>query len=198
MDKHLLRQIIRKNIRLQRRTLTTEQQNKAAHMVVIRALQETRIREADKLALFLSFDGEINTNPLIDILWKKGKQVYLPVPHPFTTGHLLFFQYTPTTSLVINNFNIYEPQLDITTLLSLDQLDILFVPLVAFDIYGHRLGMGGGFYDRTLQNWRQDQYFFPIGLAHDCQYQNEALPIKKWDISLPEIITPSCYWRWSK
>ncbi|PLK58749.1 5-formyltetrahydrofolate cyclo-ligase [Candidatus Palibaumannia cicadellinicola] len=164
-------------------------------MVLVRALQDLRIREADKLALFISFDGEINSRPFIKILWKIGKQVYLPVLHPFTTGHLLFCQYTPTTSLVVNRFNLYEPRLDITTLLSLEELDILFIPLVAFDIYGNRLGMGGGFYDRTLQLWRQRKCFFPIGLAHDCQYQSQLLPIKKWDVRLPEIITPSCYWR---
>ncbi|MNH39826.1 5-formyltetrahydrofolate cyclo-ligase family protein [compost metagenome] len=54
--------------------------------------------------------------------------------------------------------------------------------------------MGGGFYDRTLQNW-QHAGPYPIGLAHDCQ-QVEKVPVEHWDIPLPEIITPSQNWVW--
>ncbi len=71
---------------------------------------------------------------------------------------------------------------------------MLVTPLVAFDRAGQRLGMGGGFYDRTLQHWR-DHGFFPVGYAHDCQ-QVERLPVEEWDIPLPAVITPTQTWRW--
>ena len=67
-------------------------------------------------------------------------------------------------------------------------------PLVAFDEYGQRLGMGGGFYDRTLQNW-QHYKTQPVGYAHDCQLV-EKLPVEEWDIPLPAVVTPSKVWEW--
>jgi len=54
--------------------------------------------------------------------------------------------------------------------------------------------MGGGFYDRTLQNWRAHG-FLPVGYAHDCQ-QVESLPVQEWDIPLPAVVTPTKTWRW--
>ena len=78
--------------------------------------------------------------------------------------------------------------------LPLSQLDVLVTPLVAFDESGQRLGMGGGFYDRTLQNWQQHG-LQPVGYAHDCQAV-EKLPVEKWDIPLPAVVTPSKIWQW--
>ena len=71
------------------------------------------------------------------------------------------------------------------------------MPLVAFDKQGNRLGMGGGFYDRTLarlheQNWQKPQL---IGLAHECQ-KVDALPIESWDVPLKTIITPDKTYCW--
>ena len=96
--------------------------------------------------------------------------------------------------LTPNRLGIPEPPLDIRNLATLSELDVLMVPLVAFDNQGQRLGMGGGFYDRTLQNWQQHNVL-PIGLAHDCQ-QVEALPVADWDVPLKAIITPSKLWQW--
>ena len=188
------RQQIRQAIRQARRQLTPEQQKIAAEQAKLNALQHPKIAQAKNIALFLSFDGEINTQPLIDALWQQNKQVYLPVLHPFSAHHLLFLHYRPDTQLIKNRFNIAEPPLDVRDVLPPEQLDVMLIPLVAFDNQGQRLGMGGGFYDRTLANWQQSG-FYPIGLAHDCQ-QVEQLPVAHWDIPLPEIITPKKIWRW--
>lgn len=196
MEKLFLQRSLRNHIRLRRRALSSQEQTDAALRVVSRVMNDARIRSARTLAVFLSFDGELDTRPLIDALWGAGQQVYLPVLHPFTPGHLLFMHYTSATPLVLNRLRIREPRLDITTLLPLASLNVLFTPLVAFDAQGQRLGMGGGFYDRTLQHWRPQAGFYPIGLAHDCQQVAGLLPVEKWDMELPEIITPSRHWRW--
>ncbi|EKT64808.1 5-formyltetrahydrofolate cyclo-ligase [Providencia burhodogranariea] len=189
-----MRQHIRKKIRKKRQELTAHEQQLAAQNLMHNALEHPAIIHAQHIALFLSFDGEIDTHPLIDALWQQNKEVYLPVLHPFNRHNLLFLRYTPETRLVKNRFNIDEPPLDITSVLPLSQLDIMMIPLVAFDDQGQRLGMGGGFYDRTLANWQQ-KGFYPIGLAHDCQ-QVQSLPTAHWDIPLPEIITPKKTWHW--
>ncbi|UHC86800.1 5-formyltetrahydrofolate cyclo-ligase [Klebsiella michiganensis] len=188
------RQQIRQQIRQRRRALTPEQQTQFALHAADRMMAYPPVLLAQTVAVFLSFDGELDTRPLIDQLWRAGKRVYLPVLHPFSPGNLLFLHYHPSSDLVVNRLNIREPKLDVRDVVPLSQLDVLVTPLVAFDAAGQRLGMGGGFYDRTLQNWRQHR-LQPVGYAHDCQ-QVDALPTEQWDIPLPAVITPSKTWLW--
>ena len=193
-DPPYTRQQIRQQIRQRRRALTPEQQTQFALQAADRMMAYPPVLLAQTVAVFLSFDGELDTRPLIDQLWRAGKRVYLPVLHPFSPGNLLFLHYHPSSDLVVNRLKIREPKLDVRDVLPLSQLDVLVTPLVAFDATGQRLGMGGGFYDRTLQNWRQHR-LQPVGYAHDCQ-QVDALPTEQWDIPLPAVITPSKTWLW--
>jgi 5-formyltetrahydrofolate cyclo-ligase len=188
------RQHIRQTIRQHRRALTPDQQQLFADQAAHRMMVYTPVMMAHTVALFLSFDGELDTRPLIEQLWRSGKKVYLPVLHPFSPGNLLFLHYHPQSVLVVNRLKIQEPKLDVRDVLPLNKLDVLITPLVAFDTQGQRLGMGGGFYDRTLQNWQQHG-LHPVGYAHDCQ-QLDALPVEKWDIPLPAVVTPSKVWQW--
>ncbi|MXP67734.1 5-formyltetrahydrofolate cyclo-ligase [Pantoea sp. Aalb] len=189
----LNRKKIRKYIRSLRRNLSIKQQEEAANLLAENANKFTIISNASRIALFLSIDGEINTYPLIKTLWKQKKQVYLPVIHPFMPDYLLFLRYIPETILTLNKFQILEPVFNITQIATLEQLDVILVPLVAFNHKCQRLGMGKGFYDRTLQNWQQ-YHFVPIGIAHDCQYF-DTIPAASWDVNLPYIITPSKIWQ---
>ncbi|MFV9275956.1 5-formyltetrahydrofolate cyclo-ligase [Klebsiella oxytoca] len=193
-DAPYTRQQIRQQIRQRRRALTPEQQTQFALQAADRMMAYPPVLLAQTVAVFLSFDGELDTLTLIDQLWRAGKRVYLPVLHPFSPGNLLFLHYHPSSELVVNRLKIREPKLDVRDVLPLSQLDVLVTPLVAFDAAGQRLGMGGGFYDRTLQNWRQHR-LQPVGYAHDCQ-QVDALPTEQWDIPLPAVITPSKTWLW--
>lgn len=188
------RQDIRTHIRHLRRELSAEQQQRAAEHAAQRALNFAPLAQARNIALFLSFDGELNTRPLIAKLWQRKQRVFLPVLHPFSPGNLLFMRYEQDTVLTPNRLRIPEPPLNIQHLVTLSELDIMLVPLVAFDSQGQRLGMGGGFYDRTLANW-PSHGFLPVGLAHDCQ-QVDALPVAEWDVPLPALITPSKIWQW--
>ncbi|MGL4033772.1 5-formyltetrahydrofolate cyclo-ligase [Kosakonia cowanii] len=188
------RQAIRKEIRQRRREITSAQQRQFAEQAALRIMAWPPVVMARTVALFLSFDGELDTQPLIEQLWRSGKRVYLPVLHPFSPGNLLFLHYHPRSELVTNRLKIQEPKLDVRDVLPLSQLDVLITPLVAFDEQGQRLGMGGGFYDRTLQNWRA-YGVQPVGYAHDCQ-RVEKLPVEEWDIPLPAVITPSTVWEW--
>lgn len=181
-----LRNQLRQQIRKTRANLTALQQQQAEDSITQQALALIEARNAQHIALYVSFDGEISTEKLIKTLWAQDKHVYLPVLHPFNSNHLLFLRYLPDTPMLKNKFGIWEPKLNVQNVLPLDELDILFTPLVAFDKQGNRLGMGGGFYDRTLQNW-QNSSFIPVGLAHQCQ-QVEQLPTEAWDVPLHRIL----------
>ena len=181
-----LRNQLRQQIRKTRANLTALQQQQAEDSITQQALELIEERNAQHIALYISFDGEISTDKLIKILWAQGKQVYLPVLHPFNPNHLLFLRYLPDIPMLKNKFGIWEPKFNVQNVLPLDELDILFTPLVAFDKQGNRLGMGGGFYDRTLQHWQKSP-FIPVGLAHQCQ-QVEQLPTEAWDVPLHQIL----------
>lgn len=181
-----LRNQLRQQIRKTRANLTALQQQQAEDSITQQALALIEAQNAQHIALYVSFDGEISTEKLIKTLWAQDKHVYLPVLHPFNPNHLLFLRYLPDTPMLKNKFGIWELKLNVQNVLPLDELDILFTPLVAFDKQGNRLGMGGGFYDRTLQNW-QNSSFIPVGLAHQCQ-QVEQLPTEAWDVPLHRIL----------
>ena len=156
-----LRNQLRQQIRKTRANLTALQQKQAEDSITQQALAFIEERNAQHIALYVSFDGEISTEKLIKTLWAQDKHVYLPVLHPFNPNHLLFLRYLPDTPMLKNKFGIWEPKLNVQNVLPLDELDILFTPLVAFDKQGNRLGMGGGFYDRTLQHWQKSP-FIPV------------------------------------
>lgn len=135
-DTQTTRQRIRQQIRQQRRALTAEQQAQFARQGADRVMAYPPVAQAQTVALFLSFDGELDTRPLIDRLWQAGKQVYLPVLHPFSPGNLLFLHYHPRSELVTNRLKIDEPKLDVRDVLPLSQLDVLIVrwlPLMSPD-----------------------------------------------------------------
>ncbi|MFD1805109.1 5-formyltetrahydrofolate cyclo-ligase [Pasteurella oralis] len=187
MNTHsFLRQQIRRQIRQIRQKLTALEQQQAEIAITEQALQLIEQKKAQNIALYFACDGEISTRLLIECLWQQGKNVFLPVLHPFCPGHLLFLAYQPDTSMHKNVLGIWQPKLNVQQVLPLCEMDIIFVPLVAFDLQGNRLGMGGGFYDRTLQDWQQKS-FIPVGLAHKCQ-QVEQLPIESWDMPLAQIL----------
>lgn len=185
-SKTALRKQLRQQMRQARHQLSAIQQLQAAENIAQQAFSLLQQIQAEHTALYLAFDGEISTQPLIELLWRHNKKVYLPVLHPFSAGELLFLRYLPTTAMQQNQFAIWQPKLDVSAVLPSQYLDVIFTPLVAFDKQGNRLGMGGGFYDRTLQDWQQKQ-ILPIGLAHQCQ-EVPHIPTEIWDIPLAEIL----------
>ena len=187
---------IRKAIRNKRRDLSQPEQKNAAKKIALTLSTLTHIQSASHIAAYLANDGEVCLKPFINWCWQHNKKVYLPRLHPFSRGQLLFMEYTEDTAMVNNTFGIAEPKLDVRSVVPIEQVDVILTPLVAFDHKGNRLGMGGGYYDRTLKRWYTEYQVahtlknYPIGIAHDCQ-QIEQLPSQAWDIPLPEIITSS-------
>lgn len=181
------RQELRKSLRHKRQMMPLEEQYLAAEQLLKTLLShEDQILPKHsncKISLYLATDGEIATNHLTDYFWKKGHSTYLPVLDGET---LVFARFDKDTQWQTNRFNIKEP-VDAEPLQSND-MDLVFLPLVGFDAFGGRLGMGGGFYDKTFA--QKAEHTRLIGLAHDCQ-QVEKLPIASWDVPLDGILTCS-------
>lgn len=182
------RQQLRTQLRKERNALSHDAQLRAAKNIVT-CLQTDplaqKIQNASHIALYLSNDGEISPHSLCELFWSQKTHIYLPT---LKDKSLVFAHYTKETIWKENRFGIKEPLTEV--ILQGEELDVVFLPLVGFDLYGGRLGMGGGFYDRTFANKKQNQKPVLIGLAHDCQ-QVERIPMESWDIPLEAIITPS-------
>jgi 5-formyltetrahydrofolate cyclo-ligase len=140
-------------VRIRRNALSLVEQNNAANSIAQKLRSLARIQGATHIAIYLANDAELSLQPFIHWCWQNNKQVYLPVIHPFSKGHLLFLHYNQHTLLIKNKFGIAEPKLDVNRVIPIEQLEVILTPLVAFDNSGARIGMGGGYYDRTLANW---------------------------------------------
>jgi 5-formyltetrahydrofolate cyclo-ligase len=187
------RQVIRKQIRQARQQLSAFEQQQAAQSLCQQFLSLPELSQSQHIAIYLHNDGEIATTELITALWQLGKSVYLPILHPFTAGYLVFQRYQARTTMTANKYGIAEPKLNCEEIKVAAELDLILTPLVAFDAQGQRMGMGGGFYDRTFANQPLAQRRM-IGLAHDCQ-RVENIPAEVWDLPLPVVVTPSAIYR---
>ena len=131
------------------------------------------------------------TNPslLLKYALREGKSCFLPRISDENPEFVSFAPYDENTKLRNSNWGIAEPPAP-ETIPSPTNLDLVFVPLVAFDRYCFRLGMGKGFYDRTFSFKIFNRQSRPllIGLAHECQY-TEPLSVKSWDVKLDAVIT---------
>jgi 5-formyltetrahydrofolate cyclo-ligase len=175
-------------MRQQRRNLPARERERAAARLARQLLGSGPFRRARRIACFLSADGEIDTAPLIRAAWRLGKQVYLPVLVPYGPKRLWFRPYRQSTPLVPNRYGIPEPRGG--RRLDGRKLDLVLTPLVAFDDRGHRLGMGGGYYDRTFAHLHRLRWQRPrlLGLAFAFQ-RMAALPAEPWDVPLWGVVT---------
>ena len=183
------RRALRQSLRANRNALSASQQSEAARLLS-EQIQSIMTQPNSTVAGYLANDGEIDLTPTIKTCQQNGV-VTLPVLHPFTGKHLLFQTFTEQTEMTLNRFGISEPALNSTAIRLLSQHQLLLMPLVGFDDQGNRLGMGGGFYDRTLANINAlDSRPTLVGVAHDCQ-QVDELPVEPWDVPLDLIVTPT-------
>jgi len=185
-DTHQNAKSLRQQLREKRRQLTDVQQHESAQLLSTNLVQQLP-KTIKRVALYLASDGEVSPHLFIKYCWEHNIEVYLPVLHPFCTGNLLFLRYEPKTKMTINKYGIREPKLNVTLVCPVYELDVIYTPLVAFDSQGNRLGMGGGYYDRTLA---ANSDISTIGLAHDCQQVNK-LNVQSWDMPLSQIVTPT-------
>lgn len=188
------RQQLRQQLLRQRGQLSTAERDQAAAALRGQLLALPELRQASTIGSYHSIHAELPTHEL-NLELVQNHQLALPVLHPVVKGHLLFLRQHERTIWCANRFGIAEPTLRCPDIIPLQQIQVLLVPLVGFDAMGNRLGMGGGYYDRTLASWRKGSYpkLLPVGLAYECQ-QVERIPCAAWDVPLPMVITPAKVW----
>lgn len=187
-DRHL-RQQLRRDMRRRRQTLSHAEQLAASRRFARRLSSSLIFRRARHVGLYLAADGELDPLPALLGADNANRTLYLPVLPKHADAVLHFVRWTPGEPLIANRYGIGEPAIQGRHLTPLWRLDLLLLPLVAFDAEGNRLGMGGGFYDRALAALqRQPKRPHLLGVAHHFQKAGK-LPLAPWDQPLNEIIT---------
>lgn len=149
------------------------------------------IKRGWRVGCYLGIRHEVDTWPLIHLLWAQSQRVFLPILGPHTTRRLRFLPFTPQTLLRRNSLGIREPFPTRRSAIVAQHLDVVVVPLVAFDIHCHRVGMGGGYFDTTFSFlsqtvlWRKPRL---VGVAFDCQRVSAIIP-NAWDVPLDAVVT---------
>lgn len=184
MAEHRLKNILRKSYKQVRANLPLSYQQEASAKVCKRINTLHEFRYAKTLALYHAVNGEIDLCRLWKSAASQGKSCYFPVLNEDFS--LSFLPATPTTAFKNNAYGIPEPDVSRELAIAPRELDLIFMPLVAFDQMGTRLGMGAGYYDRTLA---KENHPLLIGVAYDFQQCNYLEP-QPWDVPLTAVVTP--------
>lgn len=174
-----------------RRGQTSRAERRAASAALTQRLSNLpAFQRAGCIAAYWPADGEINPLPALRWAYAAGKACYLPVLCPQRDGHLHFAPWWPGAPLRRNRFGIVEPIAPRRHWLAPRMLDLVLLPLVAFDGAGNRLGMGGGYYDRSFAFRRRAAVRRPglIGVGFDWQ-RVDRLPRRAWDVPLDAVLT---------
>lgn len=177
--------LLRRRLRQRRAALPGALRARAAHAACRRLLRLASLRRARHVGVYLEAGSELSAAPLRARLAAFGVGIHVPVIG--SPGRLRYAPWRPDAPLRHNHHRIAEPAAR-RMRTPWRRLDVLIVPLVGFDTYGHRLGAGGGYYDRLLARARPFGRPRLIGLAFECQFV-ERLPVEPWDVGLDLVVT---------
>jgi 5-formyltetrahydrofolate cyclo-ligase len=179
---------LRSELRKLRAQLTAQDIKQADAGLAKQYLKYLADRSYQRVAIYLQHDNEVGTAELIKQLIDQGAELYIPkIESDRNNYNMEFCRYCPKQELIPNHFGIAEPIKN--DFIDINDLDIIFMPLTAFDIQGNRLGMGGGYYDRALAKLT-NQATVLAGLAYDFQ-RIPLCPKEAFDQSLKIVLTPT-------
>jgi 5-formyltetrahydrofolate cyclo-ligase len=167
--------------------LSADERRHASDRITDKVVRAPFFQRSRLVACYLSVANEVDTWRIIGRAWRMKKRVFAPV----TRRHrkLEFREITPKSDLVHDEFGLFVPVAG--EVIAARELELVLTPLVAFDSDGERIGMGGGYYDRTFSFLRgRRQLLKPklVGLAFACQQVPKITP-NPWDIRLYCVIT---------
>ena len=184
---------LRKRNRDLRAGLNAVAQDQAARNLGERICSMPEYARARRIAAYFAVNGEISLDFVIDRALAQGKQIFLP---NLDQKALRFAPYFRQQKMRINRFKLPEPDVRDDEMLAPDALDLVLAPLVVFDAMRNRIGMGGGFYDRSFAFRKDPASNSPvlIGVAHEIQKYSQLKP-QPWDVQLDMIVTDQKIYR---
>jgi len=185
--------LLRQSLRRRRRRLGIGARCRAAKRLVLEITATSIYQKSQHIAFYLPNDGELDCRLLIKQAWRDGKDCYLPVLAPKNSSPpMLFSRYAPGEFLGKNRYGILEPMKSVRILPRV--LDLVLVPLVGFDNEGNRIGMGGGYYDKSFafkavgsNKIVSKSTPYLMGLAYQLQKIDSIKP-QPWDVRLDQVL----------
>ncbi|HEX3397839.1 MAG TPA: 5-formyltetrahydrofolate cyclo-ligase [Steroidobacteraceae bacterium] len=181
---------LRKQLRGQRCSLSASQHRHRSRAAAKAIMRLRSFRTGCRVALYLPFDRELDTDALVAAARRRGVRLFVPVISDRRHCRLRFYPLTGDTDP--GTFGISVPRRRLTPI-SAQWLDLIVIPLVGVDGEGRRLGMGGGYYDRALAFRRRRRCWkgpHLVGLAFDCQRTSVKFA-DAWDVRLDSLATES-------
>ena len=177
---------LRKTYKAHRKDLS-ENQIEDLSLAISNQLLKLPIWDNSFYHIFLTIEEqkEVNTDYVLNILSGKDKNILIS-KSDFETGNMTHFLLTDSTLIKKNDYNIPEP-IDGIEIFN-DKIEVVFIPLLAFDTKGHRVGYGKGFYDRFLANCKPETV--KIGLSF-FDPEDEINDILESDVRLDYCVTPN-------
>ncbi len=183
------RQTLRREMRQRRAALDARERMRASQAVAAQLLSMRELATPRTVAVYWAVQSELPLMHAVTALQRAGHRLCLPVIQADNT--LRFAPWQASTRMRPNRFGIPEPDVNGDEWLAPDQLDIVLLPLLAFDDRGGRLGSGAGYYDRSFAFPRASERIarpFLLGVAYAFQ-QVPALSSAEWDVPLDAIVT---------
>lgn len=180
------KQDLRRSFLAQREALPDCARQQADAHITRRVLNLSAVRAATTVLAYLSCKNEVDTWALVRHFWAAGQTVLAPRCDPARKGMMHIHRICAEEDIAPGQYDIPEPRPETALLCPAPKPDLIFVPALAFDRRGMRLGFGGGYYDRFLSTLSLPLL---IGLAYDFQLV-ASLPTEPWDIPVHLVITP--------
>jgi len=182
LNKHFLRKrLLNKRNLLSKRTILEK-----SNRIVDKLIKFDKYQQSEKIMLYIATKSEVQTQRIIESAQKDNKKIYIPLiiqeQHDLTPSLVIDYE----KEIALGNLGIYQPKEEFHRLFPPNILDLVIIPGVAFTQQGHRLGRGGGYYDRFLKKLSGQAY--SVALAFEMQIIKE-IPLEESDMPVDCIIT---------
>ncbi len=186
-----VKKALRDTMKQIRSKISVSSRSTASQQICTRIRSLEQYRHAKRIALYFAINDEVDLAGIWNTAPLQGKFCYFPAINEENLT-LFFLPATPVTPFKKNRYGIPEPDVSHDLAMPAEELDLILMPLVAFDVRCTRLGMGAGYYDRTFKDKTNCTLF---GVAYQFQRVDYIQP-HPWDIPLDAVITQrAIYWR---
>ena len=188
---------LRRQLRSKRRRFSSSERKNASEKIEQQVVTSHRFLVSRRIAVYVPVAGEIDTMPIAGKAWHMSKEIYLPVLFSYRR-RLAFARYQASTIVKPNRVGIDEPQVDPKQWYGPQQLDLILLPMVGFSKSGFRVGMGGGYYDASLEylkNREVGKRPVLFGMGYEFQrFDDNQIAADSWDVKLDGVFTETRFY----
>ncbi|MEJ8776532.1 5-formyltetrahydrofolate cyclo-ligase [Pseudogracilibacillus sp. ICA-222130] len=184
-----MKQTIRTNM-IEKLSLLSKEEKKAIETSLLEQFKKSNLWiKPTTIGITISHRFEWETRNIIQFLWEKGKRVVVPKVHTDDKS-MQFYELKNFAHVTKGHANILEPNTSLTTPVAQEDIELLIVPGIVFNVAGYRIGFGGGYYDRFLMKYDKTT----VSFASEQQLRKD-LPVEAHDIPVQYIVTEDKVWK---